>query len=249
MHHFRKSAILSVFIFFFLWGCGGKGNSRFESFNEVKEILLSKVYPDHRITFYCGCAFGKNKSVRCNAGGKKQRVEWEHIVPASRFGRTFKEWKKQESFPCRLPSFLRTVLFLKCRTRSARENARSLSQEYRRMESDMHNLVPAVGGVNRRRSDRDFGEIPGEERAFGVCDFEVSEGIAEPAPQIRGDIARIYFYMEDAYPGRITLSVQERQMFLKWAGADPPDRWECERSRRIEKIQGNANSFLSEVCK
>ena len=29
----------------------------------------------------------------------------------------------------------------------------------------------------------------------------------------------------------------------------PPEQWECDRNRQIEKIQGNDNKFISEQCK
>ena len=246
----KRVCIIAVLLL--LCGCGErKSNTRYESFSEVRELLLNEIYEGNRTTFYCGCAFGKNKKVRCNVG-KGQRatvVEWEHVVPASRFGKTFGDWKKRESFGCRLHPILRAVLFMDCTTRSARENARSMSKQYRLMESDMYNLVPAIGLINQKRSDLAYGEIPGEKRVFGNCDFEVSKGLAEPAEHIRGDIARIYFYMDAAYPGRNVMSDKERKMFQQWDQADPVDRWECERSKRIEHFQGNPNVFVRDSCR
>ncbi len=126
---------------------------------------------------------------------------------------------------------------------------RNKSKEYRLMESDMYNLVPAVGLINQKRSNYNYGLIPGEKRAFGSCDFEVSGKIAEPAPEIRGDIARTYFYMDKVYPGRIKLESSEIKMFNKWNESDPVDKWECERSRRIERLQGNQNTIVKDACK
>ena len=117
------------------------------------------------------------------------------------------------------------------------------------MESDMYNLVPAVGLINQKRSNLRYGLISGEKRAFGSCDFEVSGNIAEPAPEIRGDIARIYFYMNNAYPERIKLDSKEKKMLLKWDKSDPVDKWECERCRRIERLQGNENTFVKDACR
>jgi len=113
----------------------------------------------------------------------------------------------------------------------------------------MYNLVPAVGLINQKRSNLNYGLIPGEKRNFGSCDFEVSGKIVEPASDIRGDIARTYFYMEKAYPDRVKLKAKEIKMFKKWDKSDPVDEWECERSRRIEKLQGNENSIVKDACK
>lgn len=41
--------------------------------------------------------------------------------------------------------------------------------------------------------------------------------------EIRGDIARIYFYMDDAYPGRSIISKKNRKMFKALNKADPID--------------------------
>ena len=72
------------------------------------------------------------------------------------------------------------------------------------MQSDMHNLFPSIGEVNGDRSNFVFGEIDGEEREYGECDFEVAERIAEPKKSIRGDIARSYFYMSHQYKMEIS---------------------------------------------
>ena len=112
----------------------------------------------------------------------------------------------------------------------------------------MYNLVPAVGFINQKRSNLPYGEIPGEKRKFGSCDFEVENGLVEPLPNIRGNIARIYFYMNNAYPDRIKLNKEELKMFKAWDRSDPVDKWECTRCRRIERLQGNENPVLKKAC-
>jgi deoxyribonuclease-1 len=58
-----------------------------------------------------------------------------------------------------------------------------------------------------------------------------------------GDIARIYLYMDWAYPTQRILSEKQRQLYVAWDKIDPPDAWECLRTQRIENIQGNPNPF------
>lgn len=241
--------IIPIILIINLTSCG-KSNKKYESFIEVKNLLLEKVYYDHRKTFYCNCSFSKNKKVRCKTGKGKRAgsVEWEHIVPASRFGKTFKQWKSKKSWECMLPDIIQKITGFKCRKTSGRQNLREKSKEYRLMESDMYNLVPAVGLINQKRSNLPFGNVPGEERKFGSCDFEVSDSIAEPFPGVRGNIARTYFYMNKAYPDRVKLNSKEIKMFKKWNKADPVDTWECERCRRIERIQGNVNEIVKKAC-
>ena len=40
-----------------------RGNTQFESFSQVKKILLNQVFNDHRTTIYCGASFTPDKQV------------------------------------------------------------------------------------------------------------------------------------------------------------------------------------------
>lgn len=91
--------------------------------------------------------------------------------------------------------------------------------------------------------------IPAEERAFGSCDMEIAERKAEPPADVRGDIARTYFYMHDAYPGKGVISKKNRKMFESWDKEGPVDVWECERQNRIEAVQENSNNFVKNQCR
>lgn len=80
------------------------------------------------------------------------------------------------------------------------------------MESDLYNLVPAVGEINGLRSNCSFGMIPGEKREFGSCDMEIENRKAEPPSGVRGKITRTYFYMDWAYPGHAVISKKNPKM-------------------------------------
>ncbi|MGL5047517.1 MAG: endonuclease [Shewanella sp.] len=83
------------------------------------------------VSFYCGCDIQiKGKSWKpdlasCGYQVRKQearanRIEWEHIVPAWEFGHQLQCWQK-----------------------GGRKNCATNSNEFNKMEADMHNLVPA----------------------------------------------------------------------------------------------------------
>ena len=110
------------------------------------------------------------------------------------------------------------------------------------MQSDMHNLFPSIGEVNGDRSNFVFGEIEGEERKYGQCDFEVKNRIAEPKESFRGNIARSYFYMSHQY--KMKISDEYEEMLREWHFSDPPDDWERDRNSLIEDVQGNRNPFI-----
>jgi deoxyribonuclease-1 len=64
--------------------------------------------------------------------------------------------------------------------------------------------------VNGDRSNFKYGMIPGEDRNYGQCDFEVDfkNRVAEPRESVRGDLARINFYMTAQYG--LTMSSQQK---------------------------------------
>jgi deoxyribonuclease-1 len=107
---------------------------------------------------------------------------------------------------------------------------------FRAMVSDLHNLVPSVGELNGDRSNFTFSILEGEPRRYGACDFEVDtrQRKAEPMPSIRGDIARIYFYMQQSYG--LPISDKQRRLFEAWDRDDPLDAWEQQRNARIDTV-------------
>lgn len=220
------------------------GNETFESFAAAKRTarLYLKEFPK---TFYCDCAVAGRTIDIASCGYtprhdnvRARRIEWEHIVPAENFGRSFEEWRKGHP-ECRRAGG---------RPFKGRACARKMNPLFNRIEADLYNLVPEIGELNADRRNYQFGLVEGEQREYGQCDFEIADRTAEPRPAIRGDIARIYFYMDDAYPGRGILGNKRRRLFEAWDREDPVDQWECQRARWIERLQGNPNRFVKDVC-
>jgi deoxyribonuclease-1 len=118
---------------------------------------------------------------------------------------------------------------------------------YRYMQADMYNLYPAIGSVNALRSNYNFAMLPGVENTFGSCAMKIDSRRAEPPETARGAIARVYLYMQTVYP-RYSMSRQQQQLMGAWDRMHPVDAWECERTRRIEEIQGNVNEVVKSRC-
>lgn len=93
------------------------------------------------------------------------------------------------------------------------------------MESDMHNLQPAVGEVNGDRGNFMYSQWNGGEGQYGQCTMKVDfkDKIAEPPARARGAIARTYFYMRDRY--QLNLSRQQTQLFTAWNKQYPVTAW------------------------
>lgn len=130
--------------------------------------------------------------------------------------------------------------------------------------TDLHHLRPADKTINSSRNDLDFGEGGSKHKE---CDcrrktLTRTTGTWEPPDQVKGDIARMLFYMDVRYEGtdantedlklvdNITDSGQPNIgrlcTLLKWHQQDPPDSWEKRRNNRIEELQGNRNPFIGQ---
>jgi len=256
----RKSKLLSLFIPFILAiviSTSGSiisasdlqpGNTTNDSFNKSKKLLERVIYKEaeHRIDIYCGCQYDEKKNVDFNSCGYKpqkdnkraHRIEWEHVVPAEAFGQSFPEWRNGHP----------ECVDNKGKSFKGRKCAEKVNPEYRLMQADMYNLYPAVGEVNGLRSNYSMAMIPGGQYRFGECKTKIEDRKVEPRPEVRGEIARTYMYMERAYPGHGIISNKNEKLFQAWDKADPVDEWECERARRISAIQGNVNKIVDEAC-
>ena len=219
-------------------------NTQITSFSKSKKLLL-KLYKDNPVTLYCGCSYKGKKPNLSSCGyipkknkNRANRIEWEHVVPAHAFGQSFSEWRTGHP----------KCVSKKGKKFKGRKCVQKINAEYRRMQADMFNLYPAIGEVNGRRSNYSMAIIEGEKREFGKCDVEINSRKVEPREEIRVEIARTYMYMDSVYPGRGIISKKNRKLFDAWNRGDPVDKWECERAKRIEKIQGNRNEVVMRDC-
>lgn len=213
------------------------------SFGQAKGILKS-IYKVEPTTFYCGCniVWESKKKLVPNASNcsyeprnkltkkgkvnkRAKRIEWEHVVPAWEFGHQMQCWQD-----------------------GGRKSCKKVDK-FKKMEGDLHNLVPAIGEINGDRSNFKFSMIEGEDRVYGQCDAEVNfkARMFEPAPEIRGNIARTYFYFEQKYG--LKISKQQRKLYSVWDKQDPIDSAECQIHKLKAAKQGWGNSFVQNKCK
>jgi len=189
-------------------------NSTVKDFSQAKRILNREFNNGH--TIYCGCNyFGKTididscgyhpKNAKTKKGKENKRaysLEWEHVVPAEAFGSSFRSWRNPEEFTeCRKGKKVMT----------GRQCAQKVDKLFNFMEADLYNLHPEIGELNGLRSNYSMAEIPGEEREFGSCDVEIEDRKFEPRESVKGDVARIYLYMDESYPGRGIISEKNKK--------------------------------------
>lgn len=213
------------------------------SFARAKRLARA-IQRDHRVTLYCQCDYDPQQRIASDAcgylprhpGARSERVEWEHLVAAYEFGAQRACWQNQA---CRDRHGRRFGGRRCCRERDA---------EFRRMEADLMNLSPEIGELNADRNNFRFGEVAGEAREYGACDFEIDRAsdTVEPAPSVRGDIARAYLYMHATYGhAALPLAPADLARFETWHRADPPSEWERIRNARIVVIQGVGNPWIA----
>jgi endonuclease I len=110
------------------------------------------------------------------------------------------------------------------------------------MSADLHNLKPADPGENSSRSNKYFDNV-------------TTSSAYEPPDEVKGDIARILFYMVVRYEilsliddGNVISSgvynMGLLQTLLAWHELDPVDDFERNRNDVIYSYQDNRNPFI-----
>ncbi|XMB71611.1 endonuclease [Mycoplasmatota bacterium WC30] len=117
----------------------------------------------------------------------------------------------------------------------------SYTDDFPSKATDIHNLKPADPGENASRSNDYFSDVDG-------LDFYV------PRDEVKGDVARILFYMSTMYTDltldddKDTLSAYKTMgmlsLLLEWNHSDPVDEFEMYRNEILYSYQGNRNPYI-----
>lgn len=135
------------------------------------------------------------------------------------------------------------------------------------MRCDAFHVVPTDAKINNMRSDYPFGEVgtisdysnnyyckKGKSKRSGYTGT-----VFEPGDDVKGDIARAYFYMVTCYQDKISswasnnvfdgntypgLTDWTLQMMMEWSANDPVDDVERARNQAIYNKQRNRNPFI-----
>lgn len=144
----------------------------------------------------------------------------------------------------------------------------TVPQSWGAPKADIVHVVPTDGYVNNRRGNLPFGEVgTASYKSYhgyskkGTCKTPGYSGeVFEPNDEVKGDIARIYFYMTTCYEdtckswgnGVFTgtkyqpLAQWTYNMMVRWSKLDPIDEVEIARNNAIasKDVQGNRNPFV-----
>jgi endonuclease I len=124
--------------------------------------------------------------------------------------------------------------------------------------TDVHHLRPEDVRVNSMRGNLDFDEGGSPVDGCAGC-FRDSDSF-EPRDEVKGDVARMVFYMAVRYEGTdgwpdlepnettgngSAPAIGRLSVLLEWNAEDPPDAFEEHRNDVIyEEVQGNRNPFI-----
>ncbi len=110
---------------------------------------------------------------------------------------------------------------------------------------DLHNLAPSIGQVNALRLNDRYSDLPDSTSNFGGCPIEDAKGSFEPPDCKKGDVARVWFYMQLRYG--VAIPPEEVAMYVAWSEMDPVSPWESEREERIARYSRVINPFVHGV--
>jgi len=206
------------------------------SFSKAKKKLYKQVYGNQGFTSYTNCAWSKKKVDLSSCGlensfpkkymKRAKRIEAEHIIPAS--------WMYKKN-----GKFRQCYLDAKAKETSPRKYCQKHDHEYRNAHNDLMNLRPVIGQINGERSNKPFSEtLSGKKQKTYVGDGKtvmISSRVIVPDSNIRGDIARIAFYMQRQYG--VTYSKRQLSLFKKWDKDDPISQKEMFLNQEIRKVQ------------
>ncbi len=222
----RLWQILLATLYILIVGCANVGPESI-SFSQSKQ-QLKQAYKQHNFhtEFYCGVEFDidtlkilespqytprKPFISKGKANIRAKRIEFEHIMPAHRFGGQLECWQNGGRKAC------------------------ANDESFRKIEAEKRNLVPAIGEINADRSNFAYVEskdVP--QGQYGKCDAytDFKNKRFYPRDEVKGIIARIYLYMAKQY--KITLTQEEQSLMESWDKAYPPTEYEI----RLLQTQG-----------
>lgn len=118
--------------------------------------------------------------------------------------------------------------------------------------TDIHHLRPSDNKVNADRGQKDFDK--GGLRYVKAPGAFLDADSFEPPNIVKGDVARMMFYMATAYKDSLQLVNEDSSKgeprfgylctLLVWHKTDPVSPWEQRRNNRIHEIQANRNPFI-----
>lgn len=125
--------------------------------------------------------------------------------------------------------------------------------------TDIHHLRPTDASINNERGNLEFDNGGSATSESPDAGNKLTSSTFEPRDAVKGDVARMMFYMATRYEGHdiktpdleLVSSVTNNGTamgnvctLLDWNALDPVDNFELLRNAKIQDIQGNRNPYV-----
>jgi len=234
----KKWAIIFAVISMNLWAQAPT------NFPQAKRIA-EKLFASNRQTLYCQCQFAQDKAVNlasCNMSQaqsipRAERIEWEHMMPASYFGKDFACWREK------------LCVDKKGKRYKGRKCCEKIDPQFKQMEAELYNLWPADGLVNAKRSNYSYAQLypvqnPKTHNFYG-CPVVVDkvDHLFEPSDHSKGIVARAMLFMSSHHG--IALDQEVENLMQYWHQKYPPSQREKQWGKQVAAVTGYANPFIT----
>ena len=208
------------------------------------EKILTMVYLDYKTTVLEGCGYHYDvtscldKSIvetqTCALDEQNLTVVWMQVVLPSFYARGMVCFQEDG---CVSPYTGNAYGGELC--------CRQKNSSYQKIQGDLYNYMPVVSSLVKARGSRMFGMVKKADFVLGKTRF--NEAFIEPGQSVKGDVARVYLYMDKVY--NMKLSKKQKQLFLQWHEEDKVDEKECALAKFYKKVQKRANPFVEAGCR
>lgn len=205
--------------------------------------ILKMVHLDYKTAWLSGCGYGYDVTscmdktiVETKSCGLKENnvtIKWMQVVDANFY---------TSKMVCATPKGC--VSEFTGKPFGGRLCCRMTDEKYRRIQADLYNYLPVVSTLDDVRRGKRFAKV--NHPVQTVAGVRVGKRFIEPKAEQKGDIARIYLYMNAQY--ELGLSPQAVQMYEKWDKTDVVDEKECALEKVYEKILKRPNPFVKRGC-
>lgn len=202
------------------------------------------LHLDYKTTWLNGCDYVYDvtscmdktlvKTSTCSVQEQNQTMMWIQVVPDTFYGRNMACMKEEVCV-----NEFTGKLF------GSPMCCRRVNTQYREMEADLFNLIPVVSKIEEHQQGKIFATVKSPKKVVGKV--KIDDNYLEPPDEVKGDIARVYLYMDERYG--LQLSLEQKEMFYRWHRLDAVDERECALAKSIMKIQNRTNHLIAEGCK
>ncbi|WP_345975370.1 endonuclease [Sulfurimonas sp. HSL3-7] len=206
--------------------------------------LIKKIHFDYKKTWLNSCDYTYDlqscmdktmvDTSTCSVQEQNQTVKWIQVVPDSFYGRN-RECMNEEVCVSKYTG----------KNYKGKRCCRQSDAAYRKMEADLFNFIPVVSSIADKRKDQIFMKVDKAEYVVGKVKMDAKA--IEPPDNLKGDIARVYLYMNERYG--LDLTLEEKEDYYYWHKLDSVDKRECAIAKTIMKIQGSTNRWIKEGCR